>query len=101
MSAVSRETLPAYLAPLPRRLEDLALRYAWVIVAINLAGTAFGFWYYRFQPAGTPLVVWPFGPNSPAATLFVALSLAAWKLSSDDTHAGTSMNRSSKDDGSG
>ncbi|MFC6723032.1 DUF1405 domain-containing protein [Halobium palmae] len=56
----SRETLPMYVAPLPRRLEDLALRYAWLIVGINLAGTAFGFWYYRFQLAQTPLVMWPF-----------------------------------------
>ncbi|TQQ78433.1 DUF1405 domain-containing protein [Halonotius terrestris] len=75
--------LPSYLAPLPRRVEDFALRYAWVIVAINLAGTAFGFWYYRFQLAQTPIVMWPFVPDSPAATLFVALSLAAWKLDYD------------------
>ncbi|MBP2252522.1 MULTISPECIES: DUF1405 domain-containing protein [Halobacteriales] len=75
--------LPSYLAPLPRRVEDLALRYAWAIVAINLAGTAFGFWYYRFQLAQTPIVMWPFVPDSPAATLFVALSLAAWKLDYD------------------
>jgi uncharacterized membrane protein YpjA len=75
--------LPAYLAPLPQRIEDIALRYAWVIVAINLAGTAFGFWYYRFQLAQTPLVMWPFVPDSPAATLFIALSLAAWKLDFD------------------
>jgi uncharacterized membrane protein YpjA len=80
---VSRDDLPSYLAPLPRRLEDLALRYAWLIVAINLAGTAFGFWYYRFQLAQTPLMMWPFVPDSPAATLFVALSLAAWRLDCD------------------
>ncbi|MFC6903885.1 DUF1405 domain-containing protein [Halalkalicoccus tibetensis] len=72
--------LPAWLAPLPRQLEDLALRYAWVIVAINVAGTAFGFWYYRFQFAGTPVVMWPWVPDSPLATLFIALSLALWKL---------------------
>ena len=75
--------LPSYLAPLPRRVEDLALRYAWVIVAINLAGTLFGFWYYRFQLAQTPIVMWPFVPDSPTATLFIALSLASWKLDYD------------------
>nr|WP_311173361.1 DUF1405 domain-containing protein [Halobellus sp. ZY16] len=75
--------MPNYLAPLPRQLENLALRYAWLIVIINLAGTAFGFWYYRFQLAQTPLVMWPFVPDSPAATLLVALSLAAWKLDLD------------------
>ena len=79
-TAVSRTHLPGYLAPLPRRLEDLALRYAWAIAAINLAGTAFGFRYNRFQFAQTPLVMWPIVPDSPAATLFMALSLAAWKL---------------------
>ncbi|UHQ99246.1 DUF1405 domain-containing protein (plasmid) [Natrinema zhouii] len=71
--------LPGYLAPLPLRIEELALRYAWGIVAINLVGTAFGFWYYRFQLAQTPLVMWPFVPDSPGATLFMALSLGAWK----------------------
>lgn len=74
------ETLPRWLAPLPRRLEEFALRYAWVIVAINLAGTAFGFWYYRFQFSGTPVVMWPWVPDSPLATLFIALSLALWKI---------------------
>ena len=75
-----REALPRYVAPLSRRLEELALRYAWAIVAINLAGTAFGFWYYRFQFAGTPAVMWPWVPDSPLATLFMAASLALWKL---------------------
>ena len=51
MGADTTERLPRYLAPLPRRIETVALQYAWVIVAINLAGTAFGFWYYipQFQ----------------------------------------------------
>ena len=83
MSAVElpeRDALPRYVAPLPARLEDFALRYAWLVVAINLAGTAFGFWYYRFQFAETPLVMWPWVPDSPLATLFMALSLALWKL---------------------
>jgi hypothetical protein len=47
------ESLPRYLAPLPRKIETVALRYAWVIVAINLAGTAFGFWYYPAVPTRT------------------------------------------------
>ena len=81
MAARSPEgALPRWLAPLPRRLEDFALRYAWIIVVINLAGTAFGFWYYRFQFAGTPVVMWPWVPDSPLATLFIAASLALWKV---------------------
>lgn len=78
--AVRSETLPRWLAPLPERVEDLALRYAWLIVAINLVGTAFGFWYYRFQFSGTPMMMWPWVPDSPLATLFIMLSLALWKL---------------------
>ena len=79
----SREALPRYVAPLPKPLEDVGLRLAWLIVAVNLAGTVFGFWYYRFQFATTPAVAWPVVPDSPVATLFIALSLAAWRLDLD------------------
>jgi len=79
-SVPDREDLPRYVAPLPAWLEDLGLRLAWVVVAINLLGTLFGFWYYRFQFAAEPVVLWPFVPDSPLATLFIAASLAAWKL---------------------
>ncbi|WP_027119137.1 DUF1405 domain-containing protein [Natronorubrum tibetense] len=75
-----RDPLPTYLAPVPKRLEDLGLRFAWLVVAINLAGTAFGFWYYSGQFAETPAVMWPWVPDSPMATLFIALAIAAWKL---------------------
>ena len=75
-----RDALPRYVAPLPRPLENLGLNLAWLIVAVNLAGTAFGFWYYRFQFAATPAAAWPVVPDSPVATLLIALSLATWKL---------------------
>jgi len=83
MSLPSRASLPWYVAPLPEWLEGLALRFAWVIVAINIAGTAFGFWYYRVQFVETPLLAWALVPDSPVATLFIALSLAAYKLDYD------------------
>ena len=84
--------LPRWLAPLPTWLENVGLRFAWVVVAINLLGTAFGFWYYGFHPlplsdplvtwqfAAEPVVMWPFVPDSPMATLFIALAFASWKL---------------------
>ncbi|WP_227374675.1 DUF1405 domain-containing protein [Haladaptatus halobius] len=87
-----REDLPWYVAPLPRWLEDFGLRMAWAIVTINLIGTAFGFWYYGFHPfpfsdplitwqfAVEPPAMWAFVPDSPVATLFIALSLGLWKL---------------------
>jgi len=77
------EGLPRYVAPLPTWLEDVGLRLAWPVVLVNLAGTLFGFWYYRFQLADTPVVAWPLVPDSPLATLFIALSLAAWRLDVD------------------
>ena len=80
MAADTTESLPRYLAPLPRKIETAALRYAWVIVAINLAGTAFGFWYYIPQFRLEPILAWPVVPDSPTATLFIACSLALYKL---------------------
>ncbi|QCW03121.1 DUF1405 domain-containing protein [Natrinema pallidum] len=74
------ESLPSSLAPVPTTLEDLGLRFAWLVVAINLAGTAFGFWYYSGQFTETTAALWPWVPDSPLATLFIALAIAAWKL---------------------
>jgi len=87
-----RPDLPWYVQPVPRAVENVGLRLAWVVVAINLVGTAFGFWYYGFHPlplsdplivdqfALEPVVMWPLVPDSPVATLFIALAMAAWKL---------------------
>ena len=80
MAAAETDRLPWYLAPLPNRVESVALRYAWAIVAINIAGTAFGFWYYIPQFQLEPVVAWPVVPDSPTATLFIACSLALYKL---------------------
>jgi uncharacterized membrane protein YpjA len=74
------DPLPRWLAPLPRAVENLGLSLAWAVVATNLVGTAFGFWYYRFQFAAEPIAAWPLVPDSPVATFFIALSLALWKL---------------------
>jgi len=80
----SRETLPApedlpwYVAPLPRRVEDVGLRLVWPVVLANLLGTMFGFWYYVPQFSVEPTLLWPFVPDSPVATLFIGASLALW-----------------------
>ncbi len=79
-SDVPREELPRYVAPLPEPIENLALNLAWPIVLVNLLGTAFGFYYYSFQFSQTPVEMWIFVPDSPVATLFMALALASWKL---------------------
>ncbi len=46
-----------------------------LLVAVNLGGTLFGFYYYIPQLSETPLHLWPLVPNSPLATIFFASSL--------------------------
>jgi uncharacterized membrane protein YpjA len=79
-SDVPRDAVPRYVAPLPEPIENLALNLVWPIVVINLLGTAFGFYYYSPQLAKTPIEMWIFVPDSPMATLLIALALASWKL---------------------
>ncbi|WP_435333785.1 DUF1405 domain-containing protein [Haloarchaeobius sp. TZWWS8] len=87
-----RDSLPWYVAPVPKAVEDLGLRLVWLVVLTNVAGTAFGFYYYGIDPTASgfvaersqfaiePLVMWPFVPDSPVATLFIALAFGAWAL---------------------
>lgn len=82
-SIPAADDLPAYLAPLPTRLETTALRFAWLIVLVNVAGTVFGFWYYRFQLQNTAPVMWPVVPDSPTATMLMIASLVSWKAGRD------------------
>lgn len=79
-SLPSRADLPQWLAPVPTVVEDIGYRLVWLVVGINLAGTAFGFWYYRHQFARTPVEMWPFVPDSPLATLFMAVAFGLWAL---------------------
>jgi len=94
-SLPATDGLPTYVAPLPDWLEDIGLRLAWPIALVNLVGTLFGFWYYAGQPfelappliegqlgAATPLA-YPLIPDSPVATMFIGLSLVAWRLDYD------------------
>lgn len=78
--APDSERLPRWAAPVPEAVENLGLRLVWVVVAANLGGTAFGFWFYRHQFAETPAVMLPFVPDSPVATLLAACAFALWAL---------------------
>jgi uncharacterized membrane protein YpjA len=89
------EGIPRYVAPLPEWLEDLGLRLAWPIAIVNLVGTLFGFWYYAGRPmdavppllegqlGAAPVAAYPLIPDSPVATMFIGLSLVAWRLEWD------------------
>ncbi len=74
-----RDALPWYVAPMPPWLENLGLNLALLVAGVNLVGTAFGFWYYVPQFGLEPVVMWPLVPDSPTATLFIALALLAWR----------------------
>ena len=75
--------LPWYLAPLPDWLAAFGLRLAWPIAIVNLLGVVAGFYYYIPQFQRTVLAAWPVVPDSPVATLFIGLSLIAWRLDYD------------------
>ena len=74
------DDLPVYLSPLPDQIETFVLQYSWVVIMINIAGSIFGFWYYRFQLLNTPLAMWPVVPDSPFATMLMVGSLLSWRL---------------------
>jgi len=86
----ARDDLPWYVAPVPQAVEDLGLRLVWLVVATNVLGTLFGFYYYGIDPltpgfvrgqfALEPLAMWPLVPDSPVATAFIALAFGAWAL---------------------
>lgn len=65
---------------LPEKVKSLALNNPWLLVAVNILGTIFGYWYYRFHLLENPLHFWAFIPVSPNATLFMALSLGLYAL---------------------
>lgn len=54
--------------------------WAFAIAALNLAGIAYGFYYYLPQLARTPVVLWAFVPDSPLAVLWAQLALLAYWL---------------------
>lgn len=44
------------------------------LIAVNILGTFFGFYYYMPQLAETSISLWPLIPDSPISTLLIALS---------------------------
>lgn len=49
----------------------------WPIIIINLAGSLYGYYWYRAQLAETPLALWPVVPDSPLSTTLFTLALIA------------------------
>jgi uncharacterized membrane protein YpjA len=46
-----------------------------LLIGANLLGAVYGFYWYRYQLAGTPWYYWPVVPDSPLAVLFFTLFL--------------------------
>lgn len=52
----------------------------WLLLIINFLGTIYGYYWYGYQLAETPLVFLPFVPDSPTASLFFVFVLVAFLL---------------------
>lgn len=52
----------------------------WLLLIINIGGTAYGYYWYKTQLAETPIIFLPFVPDSPTASLFFVFVLIAFLL---------------------
>nr|WP_246861021.1 DUF1405 domain-containing protein [Bacillus sp. REN3] len=52
----------------------------WLLFWVNVLGTAYGYYWYRYQLADTPPIFLLFVPDSPTASLFFVFVLAAFLL---------------------
>lgn len=53
-------------------------RWLWLFVAINVAGAAYGFYWYKSQLASTPPVAWIIVADSPLSCLYLAVAQLGW-----------------------
>ncbi|MBU8879083.1 DUF1405 domain-containing protein [Bacillus sp. FJAT-29790] len=52
----------------------------WLLLVINIAGTIYGYYWYKWQLVDTPAIFLPFVPDSPTASLFFVFVLIAFVL---------------------
>lgn len=50
----------------------------WTLFWVNLGGTVYGYWWYRYQLIETPPIFWAFVPDSPTASLFITIVILAF-----------------------
>lgn len=53
-------------------------QYVLPLLFVNLAGSAYGYWWYHQQLAETPFYAWPLVPDSPLSTTLFAAALGAY-----------------------
>jgi uncharacterized membrane protein YpjA len=54
--------------------------FLWLLLLINTFGTIYGYDWYGWQLAETPVIFLPFVPDSPTASLFFVFVLAAFLM---------------------
>lgn len=66
----------------PEKLTAVIFQKKWLfaIALFNVLGTVFGFYYYADQLSSHSLYLWPFIPDSPIATLLIAISFVLLAL---------------------
>ena len=52
--------------------------FLWLLLFVNIIGTVYGYYWYRFQLAETPKIFLLFVPDSPTASLFFVFVLIAF-----------------------
>ena len=52
--------------------------FLWLLFVINILGTIYGYYWYGWQLAITKPIFYLFVPDSPTASLFFCLAIAAW-----------------------
>jgi uncharacterized membrane protein YpjA len=52
----------------------------WCLLLINIAGTIYGYYWYKWQLVDTPSIFLPFVPDSPTACLFFVFVLISFLL---------------------
>ena len=65
--------LVAWLLDVPR-----SRRWWWPLLLVNLAGSVYGFYWYREQLAVTPWYYWLFTPDCPLASTYFTMTLGIW-----------------------
>lgn len=55
-------------------------QFLWLLLVVNILGTVYGYYWYRWQLAETPTIFLPFVPDSPTASLFFVFVLVAFLL---------------------
>ncbi|MBA4536095.1 DUF1405 domain-containing protein [Bacillus aquiflavi] len=54
--------------------------FLWLLLIVNILGTAYGYYWYKWQLADTPAIFIPFVPDSPTASLFFVFVIIAFLL---------------------